>query len=291
MAYADFQAEQARQAAAAAQTKAAAPVPTAPAAPAPAQTPAATSAQAAPPANSNADPDAPAPGGFDWGPVHFGVTNRGTPGVSWPSGGLGGWFPGSQTAHDVQNRFSNDALGGMGDNITSAVGGGDLATLRMQRQQADARLTPGEKTATDIAAQFYPTNQFLNRIPVAGPTVQGFVQEGLKSHGAGDDPSTAFSNAVKGGAAGLGSQLTANALTSPGIVAKSLGLGFPGLLGTFGLGEHGFLGGYLANKALEPTAEAISKSSGSPLWGGARSALQSLLMGGLSSAKQQGREP
>jgi hypothetical protein len=289
MAYADFQAaEQARQAAAAAQAKASA-APAAPAAPPPAQTPAATSGQSAPPPPANADPSAPAPGGYDLGPLHFGFTNRGVPGVSWPSGGLGGWLPGSQTLHDVQNRFSNDALGGLADPITAAAGGPDLAMLRMQRQQADQRLTPGEKTATDIAAQFYPTNQFLNRIPVAGPTVQGFVQEGAKSYGAGDDWSTILSNAEKGGAAGAASQLTANVLTRPGIVSRAVSLGFPGLLGTVGLGEHGFLGGYLANKALEPTAEAISKST-SPLWSGARSALQSILMGGASSMKQQGRD-
>ena len=287
MAFADFQAQQDKAAAAAAKAAAPAPTPTAPAA-TPATAPAAAPNAAQQP---TADPDASDPSrGFDLGPVHLGFTNRGTPGVSWPSGGLGGWFPGSQAAHDFQNRFSNDALGGLADNITSTVGGGDLATLRTQRQQADARLTPLEKTGTDIAAQFYPTNQFLNRIPYAGPMVQGAVQEGAKSYGAGNDWSTIRSDAVKGGAAGLGTQIGANVLTSPGIAAKALGLGFPGLLGTFGLGEHGFLGGYLANKALEPTAEAISKSGGS-LWGVARSALQSLLMGGLSSAKQQGREP
>jgi hypothetical protein len=278
MAFADFQAAQDKAAAAA---KAAAAPPAAPALAAP--------TAPAPAAQQAADPDASDPNrGFDLGPVHLGFTNRGTPGMSWQSGGLGGWFPGSQAAHDATNRFANDALGGLGDNITSAVGGGDLATLRAQRQQADARLTPLEKAGTDIAAQFYPTNQFLNRIPVAGPTVQGATQEAAKSYGAGNDKSTIISDAVKGGVAGLGTQVGANILTSPAVLSKTLGLGFPGLLGTFGLGEHGFLGGYLANKALEPSAEAISKSGGSPIWGGARSALQSLLMGGLSSSKQQG---
>ena len=73
------------------------------------------------------DPDAPAPGGYDLGPFHFGFTNRGTPGVS---------YPGSQAVHDFQNRATNDMSLNLGDPLTAAVGGPNLATLRAQREAA-----------------------------------------------------------------------------------------------------------------------------------------------------------
>ena len=143
------------------------------------------------------DPSAPAPGGYDLGPLHFGVTNRGTPGVSWSGSD---WVPSSQTAHNVWDRLTNNAVYNAADPITSALGGGDLATLRAQREQMNAQMSPAAKATADIGAQLMPQNILLNRF--GGPVAQGAVQQGVGSLNQGNSPETALKDAAIGGATG-----------------------------------------------------------------------------------------
>jgi hypothetical protein len=299
MAFSDFQAQQDQEAAAAAKAKAdaaaAAPAPVAPAPVQAANPPAASQQQQTPPPAS-ADPSAPAPGGYDLGPVHLGYTNRGTPGMSWQGGGLGGWMPSSQTVHNVTDRMFNNVLWGGADPITAAAsnyynpGSPNLVTLRAQRQQMDASMSPAAKAVADTGAQFSPTNQNINRIPVIGPMVQGAVLEGGKSFGAGNDTPTALNDAARGAVTGLGSQVAANTALNPwawGQIAghtidKAAPLGI-GLMG------HGF-GGLIARDAAKPYADAIrdwgARTAG-PGWSEAARAVQNLLFGAAPLVQKQ----
>ena len=278
---------------------ASAPAPKKDAAP---QTPAATNSTAAtapaantPPATPPATTPAKPSSGFDVGQFHFGLNDKGTLGVSYPAPGGSffswtgpGWGVGSQTAHDVQDRLTNNALYNAADPITSAVGGGDLATLRAQRQAMDARMPVAAKATADIGAQFMPQNILLNRF--GGPILQGGVQRGLESVNQGNDLSTIGADTRTG--------------LETGVAAKVLGGLNPSSLGPlvryaiekapavagFKFGDVG--GGWMADKLSEnfvkPAAEKAGNFFGSipdpPPW--LRQAIQQGIIGGQPAAAQ-----
>ena len=246
--------------------------------------------------NSNAvaapstDPDASDPNrGVDVGPVHFGFTNRGTPGVS---------YPGSQAVHDFSNRLTNNVTNNLSDPIVSAFPGQpDLATLRAQRAQADARMGTGAKVGADILGQFNPT-ALLNAVPGAGPVLQGAAQQGIRSAAGGQDGRTIAADTVMGGAGGL----LGGAFNTPKAIGQGLGkaaeVGIPGALGYLTGGEnaveHGLIGGLLGSRFFEPASKAV-EGYGDKLneFAGpkAQQALQNLIMGGASSMIQNNPQP
>ena len=258
------------------------PAPTAaPAAPAAPVPPPASTANATPPV----DPSAPAPGGYDLGPLHFGYTNRGVPGVSWSGSS---WFPSSQTVHNVQNRLTNDAVFNAADPITAAVGGGDLATLRAQRQQMDASMSPAAKATADIGAQFMPQNILLNRF--AGPIAQGAVDRGLSSLNQGNDWSQVGADTRTGAETGAVAKILGG--LNPSSAAPLVRWGLektPSAIG-WKLGDFG--GGWMADKLTEnfvkPAAEKagdwVSRIPSLPSW--ARQPIQQAIIGGQPAASQ-----
>jgi hypothetical protein len=219
--------------------------------------------------------------------------------MSWQGGGMGGWMPSSQTVHNVTDRLFNNVLWGTADPITAAAsnyynpGSPDLATLRAQRQQMNAQMSPGEKAVADIGAQFSPTNQNINRIPVIGPTAQGALQHGVQSYNEGNDVPTALNDAARGAVSALGSQVAANTMLNPNVWGQIAGHTIDKVapLG-IGLMGHG-LGGLIARDAAKPYADAIrdwgARTAG-PGWSAAASALQNLLYGGASTYQQQQRD-
>jgi hypothetical protein len=244
-----------------------------------------SNAAAAPPA----DPDASDPSrGFDVGPVHFGFTNRGTPGVS---------YPGSQAIHDWQNRATNNMSLNLGDPLTAAAGGPDLATLRAQRDAVNQRMGPVAKTTADIVGQANPT-QLLNAVPFAGPALQGATQEGIRSYAAGRDWPTIRADTAMGGAGGA----VAGTFNTPKAIGQALGkateVGVPAAVGYLTGGEsaveHGLIGGVLGSKFFEPAGKAVEGVGErlNELAGpNTKAALQNLLMGGASSFIQNNPQP
>lgn len=235
------------------------------------------------------DPDASDPSrGFDLGPVHFGFTNRGTPGVS---------YPGSQAVHDWSNRLTNDVTNNLSDPIVSALGGGDLATLRAQREQANQRMGTASKVTADIAGQFNPA-ALANRVPFFGPALQGGTQEAVRSYAAGNSWPTIATDTGMGLASGAvgGAFNTPKALAQAG--GKAAEVGIPGALGYLTGGEnaveHGLIGGLLGSRFFEPASKAI-EGAGEKLneFAGPKTqqALQNLLMGGASSMIQSNPQP
>ena len=248
--------------------------------------------------NSNAvaapstDPDASDPNrGVDVGPVHFGFTNRGTPGVS---------YPGAGAVHDFSNRLTNNVTNNTADPIVSALGGGDLATLRAQRAQTDARMGTGAKVGADILGQFNPA-ALLNAVPggrVVGPALQGGAQEAVRSYAAGNPWSTIGTDTGMG----LASGAVGGSFNTPKAIGQGLGkaaeVGIPGALGYLTGGEnameHGLIGGLLGSRFFEPASKAI-EGAGERLneFAGPKTkqALQNLLMGGASSMIQSNPTP
>jgi hypothetical protein len=225
-----------------------------------------------------ADPSASDPNrGFDVGPVHFGFTNRGTPGVSWA--GIPGWLPSSQRIHNVIDRTTNNIALNTADPITSAVGGGDLPALRLQRARMNQQMPTQDKAVADALGQFNPTLP-LRSIPAVGPIVQGVAQEGVKGYAQGEQWPQIARDAVVGAAGGAGS----GAVGTPQALGTTLGAGvtsgFPALAGWLyggkvddvlgGLGgPAGGAGAAMTGKyLLDPWNEAIKKAvSGSvPGW-------------------------
>lgn len=262
------------------------------------QTPAATnpppaSAPAAntPPATTPAKPSS----GFDMGQFHFGLNDQGTPGVSYPAPGGSffsltgpGWGVGSQTAHDVQDRLTNNALYNAADPITSAVGGGDLATLRAQRQKMDAQMSVPEKATADIGAQFMPQNILLNRF--GGPILQGGVDRGLSSYNQGNDWSTIGADTRTGLETGVAAKVLGGVKPSSlgplvkwGIEKAPAGIGFK-------FGDIG--GGWMADKFSENFVKPMAEKAGNffssipdpPPW--LRQAIQQGIIGGQPAASQ-----
>jgi hypothetical protein len=241
-----------------------------------------------PAAQPAADPNASDPNrGFDLGPVHFGFTNRGTPGMSWSGNS---WFPSSQTVHNVQDRLTNNAVYNAADPITSAVGGGDLATLRAQRQAMDAQMSPAAKATADIGAQFMPQNILLNRF--GGPILQGGADRGLSSFNQGNDWSTIGADTRTGLETGVAAKVLGG--VKPSAVAPLVRYGVekaPAAIG-FKLGDFG--GGWAADKFSEnfvkPMAEKAGNLVGSipdpPPW--LQQAIQQGVIGGQPAASDTG---
>jgi hypothetical protein len=267
-----------------------------PAAPAAPQTAAAPKASAPPPPQSSADPNAPAPGGFDLGQFHFGLTNRGTPGVSYPPPGGNfwsvfgpGWGPGSQGEHNIVDRFTNNVLKNAADPITSAVGGGDLVTLRAQRQKMDAQMPPAQKAIADIGAQFTPPDMLLNRF--GGPIVQGVVDRGLSSFNQGNDWSTIGADARTGAETGVAAKILGGVKPSSvapivryGIEKAPAGIGYK-VGGDFGTG---WMADKFSENFVKPFAEkagnVISSIPDPPPW--LKQAIQQVIIGGQPAAAQ-----
>ena len=251
----------------------------------------ATPTQQGPPGYLNStsatvDPSASDPSrGFDLGPLHFGFTNRGTPGVSWQGGG---WVPSSQTVHDVQDRFTNNVLKNAADPITSAVGGGDLVTLRAQREKMNQQMSPAEKGIADIGSQFTPPDMLLNRF--GGPILQGGVDRGLSSYNQGNDWSTIGADTRTGLETGVAAKILSGVNSSA--IAPVVRYGIekaPAAIG-FKLGDIG--GGWAADKFSEnfvkPFAEkagnAINSIPDPPPW--LKQAIQQVIIGGQPAASQ-----
>lgn len=233
------------------------------------------------------DPSASDPSrGFDVGPVHFGFTNRGTPGVSYPPPGGSffslfgpGWGPGSQREHNVIDRTTNNIALNTADPITSAVGGGDLAALRLQRARMNQQMPTQDKAVADALGQFNPS-LFLRSIPAVGPIAQGAVQEGVKGYAQGESTPRILRDAAIGAASGG----VGGAVSTPAALGTTLGTGITSglpaaagwlyggkvddVLGGLG-GPAGGAGAAITGKyLLDPWNEAIKKAvSGSvPSW-------------------------
>lgn len=233
------------------------------------------------------DPSASDPNrGFDVGPLHFGFTNRGTPGVSYaPPGGSffslfgPGWGPGSQREHNIVDRTTNNIALNTADPITSAVGGGDLPALRLQRARMNQQMPTQDKAVADALGQFNPTLP-LRSIPAVGPIAQGAVQEGVKGYAQGEQWPQIARDAAVGAAGGAGS----GAVGTPQALGTTLGAGVTSglpavagwlyggkvddVLGGLG-GPAGGAGAAITGKYLfDPWNEAIKKAvSGSvPGW-------------------------
>jgi hypothetical protein len=271
-------------------TREAATAPKKDAAPPAATKPASAPAANTPPATTPAKPSS----GFDVGQFHFGLNDQGTPGVSYPAPGGSffsltgpGWGVGSQTAHDVQDRLTNNALYNAADPITSAVGGGDLATLRAQRQAMDARMPVAAKATADIGAQFMPQNILLNRF--GGPALQGAVQQGAGSFNQGNDLATAGKDAVIGAGTGKVAQLAGGAL-NPQNVGWAAGKAIENIPAAVGLKFGGFGGGWAADKfskgIVEPAARRAEEFVGNymPDWPAARNFVQNAVVGSGQTA-------
>jgi hypothetical protein len=240
-----------------------------------------------PPATAPPDPNASDPNrGFDVGPFHLGFTNRGTPGVSWPGNS---WLPSSQTTHDVQDRLTNNSLFNAADPITAAAGGGDLATLRAQRQKMDDQMSTAGKATADIGAQLMPQNILLNRF--GGPVVQGAVDRGVSSFNQGNDWSTIGADTRTGGETGIAAKVLGGMNPSSlGPIARYGVEKIPALVGLKMGGDMG--SGWLADKLSEnfvkPAAEKVGAAFGSipdpPQW--LKQAVQQVIVGGQPAASQ-----
>jgi hypothetical protein len=197
------------------------------------------------------------------------------------------WFPSSQTVHDTQDRLTNNSLYNSADPITSALGGGDLATLRAQREQMNARMPTAAKATADIGAQFMPQNILLNRF--GGPAAQGAVQQGLGSFNAGNDLATAGKDAVIGAGTGKVAQLASGAL-NPQNVGWAAGKLVENAPAAIGLKFGGFGGGWAADKfskgIVEPAARRAEEFVGNymPDWPYGRELLQNAVIGGGQTA-------
>ena len=204
--------------------------------------------------------------------------------MSWSGGG---WVPSSQTVHDTQDRLTNNALYNAADPITSALGGGDLATLRAQREKMNAQMPLAAKATADIGAQFMPQNILLNRF--GGPAAQGAVQQGLGSFNQGNDLATAGKDAVIGGGIGKVAQLAGGAL-NPQNVGWAAGKAIENIPAAVGLKFGGFGGGWAADKFskgfVEPAARRAEEFVGNymPDWPAARTLVRNAVVGGGQTA-------
>jgi hypothetical protein len=265
-------------------------------APAPAPAPAPTSAAAAgaPPISANP----PQPASQSW--------FRKDP----QTGEWGVSFPGAQTAHNIIDRFTNNVLLGAADPITAkvqdlsnpnvplgqalnpTVSGTGLPALRAQREQMNQQMGPGARLGADVAAQFSPTGQVLNRVPYLGPALQGAGQAGITAYNEGKDWPTIGQDTALGLLTGVGSQAASQAVR-PSVVRNVAGYGLetaPGaVLGThLGGLEHGLIGAALGPMTpLHKVGEAIRGLWPDADWTSARKAFQNLLMGTGSSAIEQ----
>jgi hypothetical protein len=241
-------------------------------------------------AAATVDPDASDPSrGFDVGPVHFGFTNRGTPGMS---------YPGAGAVHDFSNRLTNNVTNNLSDPVVSAFPGQpDLATLRAQREQVNQRMSTPVKAGADILGQFNPA-ALANRVPLFGPAIQGGTQEGVRSYAAGNSWPTILTDAGIGTASGVvgGALNTPKALAQVG--GKLADAAIPGALGYLTGGEsaveHGLIGGFLGSTVYSPVSKAIEKYGdklGELAGPKTQQALQNLLMGGASSVIQSNPTP
>jgi hypothetical protein len=230
------------------------------------------------------DPDAPAPGGFDLGPLHFGFTNRGTPGVS---------YPGSQAVHDFQNRATNAMSLNLGDPLSSAVGGQDLATLRAQREAVNQRMGTGAKIGADIVGQLNPTQLVNAYAPGVGPALQGATQEGVRGYAAGEPWPSIASDAAKGGAAGLISQGVSSPRALAQLGGSAVETGVPAAAGYLWGGdiEHTLAGGLIGSQVLRPVGDTIREWGKDATFSDAtKQAIQNLILGGGATLTQAGRD-
>ena len=252
-------------------------------------TPPATTTQPGAPGYLNStsatvDPDASDPSrGFDVGPFHFGFTNRGTPGVS---------YPGSQTVHDISNRMTNDVTLNTADPTTSALTGQDLATLRAQRAQADQRMSTGAKLTADIGGAFNPA-MLGNVVPGVGGGVQGAAQEGVKGYAGGESWPSIASDAVKGGLAGLIGQGMTSPQVMSHLLSKGVTTGVPAGLGYLWGGdfEHTLGGAFAGKEILEPLADKIKEwGADATIPNAAKQAVKNLVIGAGSTLTQAARD-
>jgi hypothetical protein len=197
------------------------------------------------------------------------------------------WFPSSQTVHDVQDRLTNNSLYGAADPITAAVGGGDLPTLRAQREQMNAQMPVAAKATADIGAQFMPQNILLNRF--GGPALQGAVQQGLQSFDQGNDLATAGKDAVIGGALGKVAQV-GSGVFDPKSLGWAFGKAIENAPAAAGLKFGGFGGGWAADRfskgVVEPAARRVEDFVGNymPDLPFARTLVQNAIIGGGQTA-------
>jgi hypothetical protein len=218
----------------------------------------------------------------------------------------------TQASQDWFSRYGNDVLWGGMDPLTAASGGGDLATLRTQREAMDARMSPLAKTSADIIAQYTaPQNILLNRIPYFGGALQGGGQAFGQALGAGKDLSTATKEGVAGAGAGLISQGAAAMVPAiPKVAAPlaaetlerapqtALGMILGHAIGPEGYGHvaegAGALAGLLDKSAtlsaapyLKTAADWVRKT-GEADWSAAKPAIRSLLLGLTNTGLQEG---
>ena len=206
-------------------------------------------------------------------------------------------IPARRRSHDFTNRLMNNITNNTADPIVSALGGGDLATLRAQREQTNQRMGTGAKVGADILGQFNPA-VLANRVPLFGPAIQGGAQEGLRSYAAGNSWPTIATDA----GLGIGSGVIGGALNTPKALAqagsKLADAAVPAALGYLTGGEraveHGLIGGFLGSTVYSPVSKAIEKYGdklGELAGPKTQQALQNLLMGGASSAIQSNPPP
>jgi hypothetical protein len=197
---------------------------------------------------------------------------------------------------------------GLGDTITGGIMGagkaavtGDSSAIsdEIARQRADTaaareRIGPVGQAATDVASQFMPAQRLLGSVPYAGQILQGGVQGATNAYGEGKSWSDIKNDALTGGASGAASMLL-----DPAVVRSLVKYGPPAAV--VGSAGHAFLpefhGGW-AGAALSPfvgnerldkvTDWAADKAASLVSNPAARQALQNLIIGGASSARDTG---
>jgi hypothetical protein len=211
----------------------------------------------------------------------------GAPGFSWSGSG---WLPSSQTVHNVINRAENKMLGGWADQITAGWPGStaNLANLRAQRAAEEAQMSPTAKATADIAAQFAPQNILMNRLPYAGPAVQGGVNALSNSVAQGNDAGQVAKDTAFGTATG-----GASMLVDPRVVKAAFKYGpVAGAVGGVGhaIMPHGELAAlaspFVGNARLDQLTDWMGDKAASLVSNpDVRTALQNLIIGGGQTAR------
>jgi hypothetical protein len=221
-------------------------------------------------------------------------------------GGWLHWLATKGLGQDYQRSIEKGMTLGLGDAITGGIMGtgkaavtGDTSAIsdEIARQRADTaaareRIGPVGQAATDVVSQFMPAQRLLGSAPYVGSILQGGVQDATNAYGEGKSWSDIMNAGLTGGATGA----AASTLTNPTVLHSLLKYGPPAAV--VGGAGHAFLpefhGGwagavlspFVGNERLDKVTDwAADKAASLVSNPAARQALQNLIIGGSSSAR------